>query len=229
MKIRNLILTVIMMTMPFSALTEGLDIRGVGLLDMGQGGGCTGTLIAPDLVLTAAHCLKDEGENKQINAAQIKFRPSTITGHSGEGFKGKKLALHPVFLLPGLQQERRLRRDIAILQLAKPVPGILATPIRTGHIGELDGKGFVISFRGKSSTARQRACVPIAAENGLLQLACEVKSGNSGSPYLTVTDGELSVVGVISASSKIGRQPIALAADLRAGLGGLLEALNSAN
>lgn len=223
------LIAALFLILPFQLRAEGLDTRGVGLLDLGPAGGCTGTLIAPDLVLTAAHCMQGKIDKNRITAAQIQFHPSTITGQSGEGFKGRKFAMHPVFLLPGLSPERRIPRDIAILQLDRPVPASLATPIRTGHLGELDGKGFVISFRGHSSRARQRACVPITVEKELLQLACEVKKGNSGSPYLAVTNGELAVIGVISASSSIGRQPIALAADLGAGLGGLLEAFDSKN
>jgi len=222
---RSIVLLVL--ALPFQAQSGGLDTRGVGLLEHGQTMGCTATLIAPDLVLTAAHCLQGKTGDSQVSAEHIRFHPSTITGQSGEGFLGKKFAIHPVFSLPGLAQERRVSRDIAILQLVRPVPAALATPLRTGHLGELDGKGFVISFRGATSRARHRACVPISQENGLLKLACEVVQGNSGSPYLAVTDTGLSIVGVISASAKSGRQPIALAADLRAGLGGLLEAFES--
>ena len=58
-------------------------------------------------------------------------------------------------------------------------------------------------------------------------MACDVRGGESGSPVLVDRDGDLTIVGVVSSRSQIDAQPIGLAAEVAAGLGGVLEAARS--
>lgn len=201
------------------------DVRAVGLIDMGAAGGCTGTLIAPDLVLTAAHCLMPRVDDVPLPVDQISFAPSGRDGEPQEAIFGVKATVHPVFLIPGLSQLRKIPRDIGLLHLKRPVPADVATPMKTGEILETDISGFQISFRGPyGGPARQRNCPFIGTEAELIQLACDVRAGESGSPILARRDGEIVIVGVVSSRSHIEAQPIGLAAQISKGIGGLFEA-----
>ena len=80
-------------------LTDREDLYGweaVGRLDVGDESFCTATLIAQDIVLTAAHCAIDRKTGETLQpASQVTFRAGLSNGSALAERKVVQIAAHP--------------------------------------------------------------------------------------------------------------------------------------
>lgn len=173
---------------------------------------CSGALIAPDLVLTAAHCVLEEAAYRVV-AVDRAFRQRSVRAIAA--------AMHPEFV-PGTTPRTQPGVDLAILKLEAPLgPDFIPLdPTGAGEVGTgepVELAGFGIAGEGKTRTARtlrQTRLVALGSlqvANRVLVVADEERlavttgagacRGDSGGPILRLAPGGYQLLGIVSWSS----------------------------
>jgi protease YdgD len=157
---------------------------------------CSGVLVAPDLVLTAGHCVRGAVDDP----ASIHFDAGWSGGISAGRGRGAEVILSGAEGLAG---------DITLVVLEAPFPVEVARPIALASPPPDDtetGAFTLYAFRRDAldEPAAASTCTPLAIRPGLMGFDCPVVSGNSGGALLQREDGGWTVVAIMVAASASG-------------------------
>lgn len=177
-----------------------------------RGNVCTGSLIAPHIVLTAGHCITPNTSYRVIDTTTQPPRLLTVS----------KVATHPQFNMQTMLAHRATA-DVALLLLPAPVPkkepaqlSVPRSPIAPGSRFTVAGIGVTAAGSDAGIGTVRTAALSVTGHPGTLQIrlvdpatdnkrsgmgAC---TGDSGAPVFEDQDGGTAIVGVVSWSTGPG-------------------------
>ncbi len=211
-----IVISSVILALPAHAIVGGATpapeaiARSVVTIVGSRGNFCTGSVIAPGLVLTAAHCVQPGADYKIVQYGPDKTpRLQDV----------RSVAIHPGFRMEAMLAHRATA-DVALLRLGRPIAGktpallgIPQLPIAVGAKFTMAGVGVTVRGDGKSAGTIRSAALVATGKPGSLQIrlvdpagmgarealcAC---TGDSGSPVFEDQPNGPTIIGIVSWST----------------------------
>lgn len=190
--------------------------QAVGRLNIGRHSFCTGALVAPDLVLTAAHCLFDPETGRMVASSEVEFLAGWRNGRAVAYRKARRFVVSKSYDFNQQVVLQRVANDVALIELDSPIRDSAVTPFKRSSSTQIGANVKVVSYAKDRSEVPsiEEPCNILDADARTLVLSCTVNFGASGSPIFVVDHGEPRIASVVSAMAKWRDQDVSLGVSL---------------
>ncbi|WP_420585393.1 trypsin-like serine peptidase [Ruegeria sp.] len=229
---RHWIMALAFAVLPMAALAQDSGLKSlnttdagrawmaVGRLDINGAGFCTGTLIAPALVLTAAHCLFDKETGQQIDLSQVEFLAAWRFGQASAYRAARQAVIHPDYEFTNRGSSDGLWADIALIELWQPIRNTSVIPFETGNRPARGEEVGVVSYAQDRADAPslQEVCSIMTRRGDVMVMSCDVEFGSSGAPVFSFEGERPRIVSVVSAKAEYNGKRVAVGAPVEGAL-----------
>ena len=187
---------------------EAAAFHGVGRLNVAGSRFCTATLIAPDVIATAAHCLFHPLTGARVADGELRF----VAGYRvRERAALRRVAATVVdlgYAFGARATYAGVGADLALGRLDRPVPEAVA-PFATAALADAPPLSIVSYGEDRPhAPSIETPCGIVQRDARVLALDCAVTYGASGSPLFQGEAGDRRLVGVVSAMGGLIRPPV---------------------